>query len=311
MNVNDETELDKIEDKTDDAFPKDKPALASMITSHKFKNLADLLVNIDSVDDLLKYLESELPYYDTCENSLHEKFKKHQIDGYAFQNIQDEHLQDMKITIKKKNPDTNEIESIPLALGPRLRLLSKTQKVKRAVRFHQRKKVIMQGECFVSPPGFRGKYELTHSYLKFSYEKEYHTPFKERGTVGYCCFSKTKYVSKTSTARFLDHIDITLVDDVDVKENEFTSVITQPTCCWGYCCKSTPVTKTDKKNIVYISLNVKSDIGMFIAGADDKETSVLAMHIDNLEEAEMFQSTLLDLMNETQYQEGRSGGFNH
>lgn len=176
------------------------------------------------------------------------------------------------------------------------------------MRYKHRREIIMSGKCFVKPPGLEGRYELTQSYLKFTYEKEYHTQNKDEGVEGYCCFARRKLTSETSTARFLDHVDISLVDDVDIKENEQTNTLTQPALCWGKCCFKPEVEKeVVKSNIVHISLNVKSDEGMFIAGTDDKETTTLAVKIEDLHEAEEFRNKLQDMMNEAQYMEGRGG----
>lgn len=271
--------------------PKIAPRLATMITSKKFRNLAELLENVDSVDALLDYLDKELR--DFQQTSVCTAFKKHHIDGYAFQNIKDEHLIEMQM-------------SPPLLLGQRLHLLSKTKKVERAVRYKKRREIIMSGKCYVKPPGLEGKYELTQSYLKFTYEKEYHSQNTDEGVEGICCFARRKITSETSTARFLDHVDISLVDDVDIKENEQTNTLTQPALCWGKCCFKPEVeTNVSKNNIVHISLNVKSDVGMFIAGTDDVETTTLAVKIEDLHEAEEFRDRLQDMMNEAQYQEGR------
>lgn len=273
--------------------PKMKPKLITMITSKKYRNLAELLENVDSVDALLDYLDKELR--DFQQSSVTKAFKKHHVDGYAFQNIKDEHLIEMQI-------------SPPLLLGQRLHLLSKTKKVERAVRYKQRREIIMSGNCHVQPPGLDGKYELTQAYLKFTYEKEYTTEHKDEGVEGYCCFARRKITSETSTARFLDHVDISLVDDVDIKENEKTHTLIQPAFCWGKCCCKPEIeTNVDKSNIIQISLNIKSDEGMFIAGTDDTETTSLAVKIEDLHEAEEFRNKLQDMMNEAQYMEGRGG----
>jgi len=278
--------------KVESMMPNSGPGLCKMITSHKFRNLSDLLINIDSVDDLLVYLERELNDFDKCKESIRQAFKKHRIDGYAFQNMKDEDILEMDI-----DPEL-------LSLGQRLHLLSKTAKVKRAVRYLRRREPVLTGECFVSPPGLDGKFEMTQSYLKFTYEAKYEPKCKEIKTEGCLCFAKTTFESEVSTVKYLDHIDISIIGDVDVQEIEIESKTYQPTCCWGYCCKSEPETEIIKKNIVYIELNAMSDVGMFIAGSDDQETTVVEVHLPSLQEAENFQSKLIDLMNETQFQEG-------
>jgi len=247
--------------------------------------MTSLLDNFRSVDELLKYLEAELPK--DFNQSIAKKFKDNNIDGFAFQEMTNNDLLKMKI----------------LNLGTRLRLMAKVKKISRGLEYKQRKAVIMKGECHVFPPGLEGKFELANSFLRFTYEKE----FNEHPIVthkGYCCWTTKTMVRKSVNAKFLDHVDLSKISDVDLSQTEIETTISTPN--FLPCIKDhLEETKPKIINEVIISLNLKSEQGMPIAGPLDNKT-VLRVYIKDIEEAKKFRQKLQDLIDEVQYMEANS-----
>lgn len=281
-------EIDEIDD--DDDAPASEPNLIKCVSSRKYEELGELLNHADSVSSLYTYLKNQLRFPDAAKESIREAFERHGIDGYAFQNLNDLHIVEMKI-----DP--------PLKLGQRLHLLMKTKKVRRAVRYKIRREVIMEGNCVVSPPGIRSDFELTPSFIRFTHQvKRKHI---ETDDAPQCC-GPTTIIETTQDERYVDHVDISLISDIDVDESVLHKTLETP----GFfpCSKPHIDVVDDARYCVYISLNIKNEDGMFVSKdshSDDATTSVLAVHLETKQIAEEFQKKLQDLMNETQYMEGR------
>jgi len=308
-------EENKEENKEDDDLPEvqiSRKHLKSMVTSRKFRSVVELLEDINSVNALITYLNKELG--NIMNDELRQALKKNKIDGVAFQSLKDEHIIEMRL-------------EKPLSIGGRLKLLSKTAKVERAVRYQRRKEVILEGNCDYKakgwPKSIPARWEMTNSNLKFviqskenkkethSYETicdipglggHYITENKCLGRL--CCLTHHTWI-KTYSQKLVDHIDFTRIDDVDLCATILNTTITTPSCCPLFSPSKTPP-EQQTKNIVFISLNLKNIEGMAFSGKDNTET-VLEIEIKDEKEAEDFATKLVDMVNEAQYTENYIG----
>jgi len=280
------------------SLPSVSPAMLWTKTCRaKYKSLGDLLSNIDSVDALILYLKAELPDYS---ESISTAFRENNIDGHAFQSMTDKHFRQMNMN---------------LTLGQRLHLLQKTRKVRRAARHIGRGVIIQEGECLVSPPGVVSNYQLTQSYLRFTHTRQDFEPLDVKESGIFCCTVRTTNKQKT-TVRYVDHVDISLIDDMDISEEKTEKTEYTPALC--PCSKDHEHECEDvTQYVIYISLNIKSQDGLDINdgkkdGNDGKKngndlggvkTGNLRVCIKNKTEAYELRQKLQDLMNEHQHKD--------
>lgn len=264
---------------------------------HEIKQLNELMDNLDDPEKLSDYLRSEMKGY--TEN-ITEAFKKHLIDGYSFQMFEEEHIDEM---------------DLDLNIGQKLRLLTKAAKVKRSLRLKRRNSRIMDTRCILftggSREGIPGRVILTNSALKFKFETSNSIvqPLFENGKVYkscYCCGSLgTEHIKASS--KILDHVDLSLIEDVDLQEVEITKRVTRQRII--SCCTTTTTEETAAKNYIYIALKVKAAIREMDAEimgntGDSTHTTILKVEIEKKDKAREFRDKLIDAVEEVQLEEG-------
>lgn len=283
--------------------PPQFPVMRSLVTSSKFKNIADLLEDCLSVDKLLDYLKYEIGDEIVPVNKYEKEFKDNFINGYAFRNFSYRHFKDLGMD--------------SLNMGQRLTLLAATRKVKRAVQFKVRKDIIMEGNCSITPSvkkmavnNFTGicapqrekaKYIMTSSYIKFIYETV-DSEVTQSEPSGFLCFKTRTYTTSVSSSLYCDHVDISLIDDVDIKQNNIKGEVQQPSCC---CITGSTDTEYFNDSIVLLSLKVKPTEGMSLGGINSKESTVVQLFFDVADEAEAFQKQVQDMINDGIYMGNR------
>lgn len=250
----------------------------------KMVKLDELVSKLDDVEALLDYLQSEMTGY---HDEIADKFRENAIDGYAFQELEEAHLDemDMKIT-----------------LGQKLHLLSKAQKVSRAVRIKRRNRQIFQVKCVnVYPQNKKAVVIMTNSCLKFKFKDDDTKVEEQGGKKYYCCGPRAKLTTK-QTVRLMDHVDISLIEDVDFQEIETETTTTTKNIC---TCGTGKVEKTKtKKNYVWISLALKEEIRSTDLDEQNEFTSMIKVEIADKEQAEKFKEKLIDTVEEVQFEEG-------
>lgn len=278
--------LDNTETKTTESPGKEKPK--------KEKPIDQLLKHLDISENLVAYLKSEmnLPGKEPMFSEAAEQaFIKHEIDGHAFQSLATKHLTEM---------------GLELTLGERLHLLSKAQIIRRAIRMEQRNNIILKVQCNImagtdDSEGKDGTLILSNSSVKFKYMRE---RSKEIPAVpkNCCCllfFKKAKTI-ETGLVRILDHIDLSLIEDVDYREIETTKTIRVQNAWFGDKFYSIEKTKINKF-YMYINLTIPDQIRSTSMGT---KVSTIRLEIKDRGQAEKLKNELLDAVEEVQFEEG-------
>merc|ERR1712087_571859 len=175
---------------------------------------------------------------------------------------------------------------ITMNLGQKLHLLSIVEKVKKAFKIKDRNKQVFKSECTLYTGNFhyKGIVSLTNSSLKFKFEK----------------------FTLSGTMRALDHVDISLIEDVDLRkvtitQTEETKNIYCPGLC--FCQHSGPEETTKEANFVFISLAVPEEIYSAYMGGGEI-TTTLKVEIENKTPAAQFKERLVEVMEQVQFEVG-------
>lgn len=249
--------------------------------------LNELMNNLSSVDELIVFLKSEMPT--TYDESISLALRKYGIDGYSFQEFGGAYLRELELT---------------LPLGTKLHLVSKARRVQRAMRMKRRNVEIMRVECKLFPPGVdKTTCIMTHSCLKFKFSK---IDIKDipNGKKRCYCYGKEGNNNVKTTMRMIDHVDLSLIEDVDFQQVISTKVTTTTGLlpCWN---KTIEQKDEDKKIYVFISLALKEEIlDILEEGEKSQRTSILKLQFKDTENAENFKNALIGACEQVQSEEG-------
>lgn len=256
----------------------------------------ELLKQLDDIDVLIKYLKKEMNVdgKEFFTDAMGEAFKTHDIDGYAFQLLDEDHLREMEMDIN---------------LGQKLHLLSKSAKLRRAIRMKRRNRQLFKVKCtlFTGSKSHEGTVSLTNSSLKFKFVEEKTEIVDQMPDC--CCWvycNKFAKLKITGMIRALDHVDISLIEDVDFRTVDITRKTERKNAyCPGLCCCQSGMLDEKKIqcNYVWISLAIPEEIYSAYMGGGEK-TSTLRVEIESKEKALLFKEKLVDAMEEVQFEEG-------
>lgn len=266
----------------------------SAISQHPEQD--ELLKQLEEVEVLITYLKKEMNHSgkEFFTDAMAEAFRHHDIDGYAFQLLEEDHLREMELEIN---------------LGQKLHLLSKAQKVRRAVRMKRRNRQLFKIKCtlFTGTQSHEGTVSLSNSSLKFKFVEEQVETIKRKPDCGCWVFlDKFAYLKITGIVRALDHVDISMIEDVDCRTVDIIrkTAVKNAYCPDFCCCQSKPgIEEEISKNFVWISLAIPEEIYSAYMGGGET-TSTLRVEIEDKEKAMIFKEKLIDAMEEVQFEEG-------
>jgi len=198
---------------------------------------------------------------------------------------------------------------ITMNLGQKLHLLSIVEKVKKAFKIKDRNKQVFKSECTLYTGNFhyKGIVSLTNSSLKFKFEEQQEKTIDiaPKSCWWQMCCKFAKF-TLSGTMRALDHVDISLIEDVDLRkvtitQTEETKNIYCPGLC--FCQHSGPEETTKEANFVFISLAVPEEIYSAYMGGGEI-TTTLKVEIENKTQAAQFKERLVEVMEQVQFEVG-------
>jgi len=257
---------------------------ANSITQfRKLDSLVESSKTLGNVDLLVDYLKTEMREY--CD-SIGDTLRKHHIDAYAFQSMNEAHLDETEM---------------PISIGLKLRLLSIGSQIRRAVRIKRRNHEIGNLTGKIYPPGQQGKIVLTNSCLKFFFEgkniKE--VELNEKRCI---CFGKKNREISTHTTKMMDHIDLSVIEDIDMKTEEVIVIKTVERAlpCLPPKSEETKVSK----HYLFLSLALKEEVRSTDLSEKNEFTSMIRVEVKTAEDAKEFKDKLVDAVEEVQFNEG-------
>lgn len=204
------------------------------------------------------------------------EFSNQKIDGRAFE------LLDRELLLKML-PDAK--------LGEILRIMGAREMFRRSARINRRNRVLLKGRALIEPAYMEGDWVLTNSALKVTYR------FRVTNKKG----KTTRVADKT----FTDNIDLSYVEDVDLKsENAEETILVDGCCCFG----ASSMKETIHRSRVYLALKVGQTRVTTEAQTTeqmyDDRLNYLSLTFDNEQDGRNLMKALVDAIEEVQLEEG-------
>lgn len=260
----------------------------------RVEELDSVLLALDDIEKLCAYLNVEMnKSRKMFTEDMANTFRKYAIDGYAFQMLDLSHIEEMEMNI---------------SIGQRLHLLSKAEKIKRAVRMKRRNRQLFKAKCILhcGDHSSEGTVTLTSSALKFTFvtEEVHETDTMPKN----CCFALIGSSAKLHVHglhRIVNHVDLSLIEDVDFQNIDIKkTTVLESIWCHNLICPPIIMDEGIKQNFIWLSLAVPEEIMSTNMGGEDT-VSVLRVEIEKKEQAIMFKDKLVDAIEEVQFDEGK------